>query len=441
MNFFQNIKVKVLDWINGYPSRTAGGYSSAYGIYQGGRALGGIPSGFRADQNSIVASAIDWSKRNLPEPPLRVYFPGEDGKPEAQPDHELAPLFGSPNLARHTMARLIGGLALSWILDGNAYLVLTGRKGLAGYPSEMYYVPHWQMRPVADSNDPAVLSYYEHRNGLKLTKYAIDEVVHLAFGVDPDNTLLGCSALKSTMRMVMSDEEISIYCQHVGIRTAIISPEHADTTIQEEDMELLEQKFLERSSGPLKGKPMVFNKKLGIGYFGMTPAEMAIDKLTQIPETRICAAIGIPAIVLGLAAGLNRSTFSNYGEAREAATEDYCVPFWRALGEAFTTQLLIDADRAAGYTVAFDLTEVRAIQEDETERQSRVFQAWTNDLLTQNEARAMLGMRSDLAGGERLHSEIAGGIGDAVKALTKQDLAAKWRHRVSEHQQASEADV
>jgi hypothetical protein len=50
--------------------------------------------------------------------------------------------------------------------------------------------------------------------------------------------------------------------------------------------------------------------------------------------------LGIPAVVVGLGAGLERSTFTNMAEAREAAYESGLIPAQKILGEDIRFQLL-----------------------------------------------------------------------------------------------------
>jgi hypothetical protein len=79
----------------------------------------------------------------------------------------------------------------------------------------------------------------------------------------------------------------------------------------------------------------------------------------------VTAVLGIPAIVAGLGAGLDRSTFTNMAEAREAAYEAGLIPMQRILGEDIRFQLLADfGDDPFAFRFGFDLSKVRVLQED-----------------------------------------------------------------------------
>jgi hypothetical protein len=76
--------------------------------------------------------------------------------------------------------------------------------------------------------------------------------------------------------------------------------------------------------------------------FGFSPEQLTLKDLRRIPEERVTAVLGTPAVVVGLGAGLDRSTFTNYTEAREAAYEQAIIPPQALLAEEIWFQLLPD---------------------------------------------------------------------------------------------------
>ena len=75
---------------------------------------------------------------------------------------------------------------------------------------------------------------------------------------------------------------------------------------------------------------------------GFSPNDLNLAQLRRLPEERLSAVIGIPAIVLGYGAGLDKATYSNARQLVEYATESYLVPLYRYIQEELTTQLLPD---------------------------------------------------------------------------------------------------
>jgi phage portal protein BeeE len=140
---------------------------------------------------------------------------------------------------------------------------------------------------------------------------------------------------------------------------------------------------------------------------GITPADMNLEAIRRIPEERISGLIGIPAIVAGLGAGLDRSTFANMAEAREHAYEGFIIPTQQLLAQDLNNQLLPDMGTPAAEYVAFDLTQVRVLQEDNNAKAKTIREDYNAGLLTLDEARAARGWKPDLSG-----------VGDQYKKAT-----------------------
>jgi phage portal protein BeeE len=108
------------------------------------------------------------------------------------------------------------------------------------------------------------------------------------------------------------------------------------------------------------------------------------------------AVYGIPAIVAGLGAGLDRSTFANFKEARESAYESFLVPMWRTITQQLTHKLLPAFGEDPNLVrFHFDTSEVRALGENENERHERIRADYEKGLIKLNEARVQLGFNYD----------------------------------------------
>jgi hypothetical protein len=124
---------------------------------------------------------------------------------------------------------------------------------------------------------------------------------------------------------------------------------------------------------------------------GFSPEQMDLKVLHRVPEERISAVLGVPAIVAGLGAGLDRSTYSNFREAREAFTEQKLLPLWRQLAAEITLQLVPDFTDDRLVIADFDTGEIRALADDENEKATRLKTLVDAGILTKDEARAELG--------------------------------------------------
>jgi len=111
--------------------------------------------------------------------------------------------------------------------------------------------------------------------------------------------------------------------------------------------------------------------------------------LFDIPEAHICAVMRVPPIIAGLNVGLQRSTFSNYGEARMAFTQDTMAPLWMMAAGALRAGLADEFGN--GVHLRHDLGKVQALQENQNDKWSRVDTALNSGYLSFQETRAALG--------------------------------------------------
>jgi hypothetical protein len=150
----------------------------------------------------------------------------------------------------------------------------------------------------------------------------------------------------------------------------IVSPDFAGedgkgSAITTEEAEETKARIGGMFTGDRRGEVAVLTGKVKVEQFGFSPEQLLLRELRRIPEERLTAGIGIPAVVVGFGAGLDRSTFTNMGEALEYAYSNGLIPMQRLLAEDVRFQLLpkFEADPHA-FRFGFDLSKVRALQED-----------------------------------------------------------------------------
>lgn len=125
-----------------------------------------------------------------------------------------------------------------------------------------------------------------------------------------------------------------------------------------------------------------------------------INKLwkEQIQEETVASLTGIPAIVLQFGVGLERATYSNYEEAKEAATEGVVVPLWRYTEDEMNAQLMPDFDKTGKLEAKFNLSEVRVLQDDENKLYARLGAAYRTGFMKRSEARSKAGLAVEPGG-------------------------------------------
>jgi phage portal protein BeeE len=118
------------------------------------------------------------------------------------------------------------------------------------------------------------------------------------------------------------------------------------------------------------GSTAVLSPGAKLTALGFSPEQLDMKTLHRVPEERISAVLGVPAIVAGLGAGLDHATYSNVAQAREAFTETKLIPLWRSIAAALTIQLLPDFVTDSSTVIDFDTSDVRALATDRARSRS-----------------------------------------------------------------------
>ncbi len=352
-----------------------------------------------ARNSSIVAAVASWAMRNVVQPNPVVQQENGDGEYETVNKHLAASIIRKPQgliapdqRTSLNYKRMLRVIAWSLIFDGNAYLmkVRNGRRVIG-----LDWYPHTVVRPIERPRYPSIIDGYEVHTHDGIKRLPREDFVHISQGVDPAHPAMGCSALKSVMRLVMTDNQIAIF-SHAVLRNPfpglVITPGDKDSRLMPDDLALVLEQMRNVSAGERGGGIAAFTDFMKVEKVGYSPDDMAVRELAKLPEERISAVFGIPAIVCGLGAGLERSTFANFEQAREAATEEFLVPLWDDISDAFTEQFLPEFEKNTdSFRVFLDYSNVKALQEDVDALHDRVREDFKDNVIDRATAKIKIG--------------------------------------------------
>jgi HK97 family phage portal protein len=351
--------------------------------------------------SSTVMAPLNWIARTFPAAPVALWKILEDGQEDQEIGHDMIRLLHRPN-EHYTGKLLMQATALDYYISGNAYwLKLRNRKG-KGVPAELWWVPSTMIepKPPDDGDNTVFIDYYDYRpNGVQV-RLSPDDVVHFRFGLDKENQRLGMSPIASVLREIFTDDEAANYTaallKNMGVPGILISPKEGGSGGPgEEDVKATKEYMRTQFTGDKRGEPLVMSGPTEVEQFGFNPEQMQLKDLRRVPEERVTAVLGIPAIVAGLGAGLDRSTFANFAEARKAAYESNTIPAQEVMAEDVRFQLLPDFEEdPMKYKVAFDLSNVRILQEDEHKRAERLDIGVKGGWIKRGEARREMGFEA-----------------------------------------------
>jgi len=363
----------------------------------GASELLGYATGHGQDANSAVFACLTKVCTAYTEAQPKVYrFPRDGGSPDVLPDHPLEVLLDEPN--PH-----LTGIELRWWtqwalkVHGNAYW----RKARAGNPDTGNVVELWPISPTLvapitsreDRRRGIFISHYrwEYETG-KFEDIPLHNLVHFRAGLDDYDHRLGVSGLRRLLRQVSTDEEATRFTDSLLRNYAVPGlVAKTDADLQQQDADAIKQKLSFSFGAGQRGNVAVLDNGMDVAQFGFSPEQMNLAALHRVPEERIAAVIGIPAIIAGLGAGLERSTYSNFREAREMFTEQDILPLYVADAAVINRHLKPDFTTDRRLQVQFDIAKMRALQEDEDARYKRLTEALSKGGITLNTYLSELG--------------------------------------------------
>jgi len=344
--------------------------------------------------NALVYAALNYWIDALKQAPLRAYTGGRDNPEPIAPDEDLARLVDRPN-PYQSQPEFQSLCNLYYRLAGNAYILLDrdprGNEIRAMYALRPDYVHIITARDAAAPTGYTLQGYAyitrEKSGERHVTPIPVDSMIHVKMPnpADPTAGLApGIGPLLSAARSVDVDNAYTKYLKLFFERGAMPPGMlNFDVDIDNETIARAQARFTEIYGGYEQWtKPFVTGPKAHWEQIGQNFKDMAADAIDYRNEVRILMAIGVPPILIGARIGLERSTYSNYEQARQAFWED------RVLAS------LVDFEREYQYYlrrddqfVAFDLRNVAAFQAIRSQRLEELRSGWNDGAVTRAEYR------------------------------------------------------
>jgi len=353
-------------------------------------------------RNELVYACIRERAENLPQSTLRVY-PASGGEP--LDDHRLRRLIAQPNPVTNEFEFL--ELSVTYLdLAGNVYwLIQRGRDGL---PAEL-----WPLRPdllrIFPTRNPRVWSYgYVLDPTASIRSQQADiipiprgDVIHTKYP-NPLDAYYGQPPLRPASRATSLDNAATDFVDTLLRNYAV--PGVVITTAEAVDQEIadkLKRKWKNSFSGGRRGEPAVLQAGMDVKPLSMNLRDLEFPDLRAYSESRICAVFQVPPILVGAKVGLDRSTFTNYGEARKQLWEEAIFSLQRRFGDPIRARLLPEFAGVGRQrvTTRWDNSEVLALREAESAKWERATNALARGGVTINDFRRVVGL-DPVSGGD-----------------------------------------
>jgi len=345
--------------------------------------------------NSAVAACLSVLATAFAEPKLNVMKEDEVGQDIVLAKHPVSKLFKRPN-------PFMSGAILSHYLvsaisvEGDAYLYKNrNKKGQV-----VQLVPLMPAFVNPKGNTERLITHYEYTPTTDTVDLPTKDVIHIRTGIDPNDHRKGYAPIKTVLREILGDEAAGQYAtallHNMAIPGVILSPSSdAMGGPTREEAEAISEMYKSKFGGANRGMPMVLTGAMNIDVVSFSPADMNLIELRRLPEERVAAVMGVPAVLAGLGAGLNSATYNNTRELREYFTEQKLVPLWRTVAEELTYQLLPEFDDNDNVYCKYQVEDVRALSQDQDELYKRMNTAVSGGWATIGEARNAVGLAAD----------------------------------------------
>ncbi len=370
------------------------GYNTSSGFYESDK-LKEIGDG---SGNSAVTACLNVLATSFAEPILQIVKRDQVfGDREVNHTHPLAELLRRPNpfMSHNLMSHYI---VLALNTAGDAFLFKN--KNARGQVVELVpLMPHLVQVRGTEQKLITHYEYYTHGKG-DFVKIDVEDMVHIRQGIDPNDHRRGHAPLKSVLREILGDESAGQFTtallNNMAVPGVVLTPRsdgYGGPT--KEEAESISAMYKEKFGGANRGAPMVLSGAMNVEVVSFSPDQMKLAELRRIPEERVSAVLGVPAILAGLGAGLDAATFNNTKELREFFTEQKLVPMWRTVANELTHQLLIPDFKDKNLMCDYDIQSVRALQTDVDNLYKRVNMGVSGGWITIGEARKVVGLNVD----------------------------------------------
>lgn len=361
-------------------------------------------------RNEIVFACVEELATSAAEPRMKAL--GTSGDDIDQ--HPILDLLDRPNpfLDRFQFwATVIMHLSIS----GNAYIEKV--RSAAGQVVELWLLRPDRMFVIPDER--RFVGGYEYRIAEQTKRLDAGDVIHIRYR-NPLDDYYGLPPLAVAAGRVDTDNWMRAFTgaffRNAGVPAGMLT---ITKQVGAAEKQVIRDRFRGETGGPGGWHSLMVldNTEATYTAMGQPLGErgLVLPELDEISETRIAMVFGVPQELIGARLSM-RGQRSAAREARAGFWDETLIPLYQMLSEPLNVGLVPEftgLDR-----VEFDLSTVKALQEDEDAKHKRVREDMLAGIYSIQEARVKLGEEPDFEDGAILM------VPDNISPLPAEQLAA-----------------
>lgn len=202
--------------------------------------------------------------------------------------------------------------------------------------------------------------------GKRMLMLLPEQVAHFSPIPDPSAINRGMSWLQPVLRNVTSHGQATLhkakFFENGATPNMVVS---FDPTVNFETFKQFKAELDAGHRGALNAyKTLYLGGGADVKVVGNTFDQLSFKETQGADETLICAAAGVPPIIVGVSEGLQSATYSNYGQARRKFGDHWARPQWGGVAASLET---LFPPPASDVRLWYDDRNIAFLREDRTD--------------------------------------------------------------------------
>lgn len=290
-----------------------------------------------------------------------------------------------------TIYRLLTGTAIVLAMRAE-----TGRKLVEGFA----VVARTQCKLERDPATQVPLYWTVTLSNHQQRRYELHDVLPLPWMVpDPYDPTFGIAPIQACFTDGRTREEVALFVSQFlkngAVPGTIVSMKNGIPGDSDDSKEMQRRSFEDKFSGGNRHKSMLIEGDVDVKTFAHGLKDLAVDKIQESPELNICAAFAVPPQLIDAPPGLRYGKYDTDSASIRKFVQNEVSSIWAADGKALTDWLRGCGVLLPAESVMFDLSGVKAMQEEEDKKADRIIKLFTANLITRDQAQSELGYSTE----------------------------------------------